>query len=114
MSNAIIILILILFIAVGIKETIKHLKGEGSCCGGSSPKIKKKKLSNPIIHRFILNIDGMHCKHCVSTVTEIINDFDGATGRVSLGKGQATVLCDREVDIEKIKEKIRVRGYDVK
>lgn len=113
MPNVIIIIILLLILAYGIKETVKHFKGEGSCCGGSSLKIKKKKLKNKVVQRYVLNIKGMHCKHCVNAVTEIINDFDGAAGRVNLKKGEAVVLCDRNVDIEEIKEKIRKRGYEV-
>jgi len=113
MTNAIIIVILVIIIAYGIKETVKHFKGEGSCCGGGSAKIKKKKLKNKVKQKYVLKIDGMHCKHCVNTVTEIINDFDGVAGRVNLNKGEGVVLCDREVDIEAIKEKIRGRGYEV-
>jgi len=44
MTNVIIIVILVICISLGIKETLKHIKGEGSCCGGSSLKIKKKIL----------------------------------------------------------------------
>jgi len=112
MANAITIVILILCIAFGLKETLKHFRGEGACCGGASQKIKKKRLNNKIIKKYILKVEGMHCKHCVGTVTEIINDFDGAAGRVSLRKGEAIVLCDRDIDIEKIKDKIRSRGYE--
>lgn len=113
MTNLIIIVILVIFIALGLKETLKHFKGEGSCCGGASPKIKKKKLKDKVTQKYLFKISGMHCKHCVNTVTEIINDFDGAAGRVNLSKGEAIVLCDRAVDIEAIKEKIRGRGYEI-
>lgn len=113
MANVIIILILVIIIAIGLKETLKHFKGEGSCCGGAVSKIKKKKLKNKVKHKYVLKINGMHCNHCVNTVTEVINDFDGAAGRVNIKKGEAIVLCDREIDIEEIKEKIRRRGYEV-
>lgn len=111
MTDAIIIGILVILVALGIKETVKHFKGEGSCCGGGSAKTKKKKLKNKVKQKYVLKINGMHCKHCANTVTEIINDFDGAAGRVNLSKGEAVVLCDREIDIEAVKEKIRERGY---
>jgi len=113
MQNIIIIIILLIAIALGIKETSKHFRGEGSCCGGSSLKIKKKKLKNKVKQKYVLKINGMHCKHCENTVTEIINDFEGAAGRVNLSKGEAIVLCDRDVDIEAMKEKIRGHGYEV-
>jgi len=114
MTNVIIISILVIFIALGLKETVKHFKGEGACCGGGSVKVKKKKLKNRVKHKYVLKINGMHCKHCENAVTEIINDFDGVAGRVNLSEGEAIVLCDREIDIEAIKEKIRGRGYEVK
>jgi len=112
-TNAIIIVILVIFVALGLKETLKHFKGDGACCGGGSARIKRKKLKNKVKHKYVLKINGMHCKHCENTVTEIINDFDGAAGRVNLSKGEAIVLCDRAVNIEDIKEKIRRRGYTV-
>lgn len=112
MENIAIIIVLLVMLAFAVKETVKHFKGESACCGGAS-KAKKKKLKNKVINKYTLKIGGMHCKHCVSTVTAVINDFDGAAGRVSLRKGEAVVLCDREIDIEEMKEKIRRRGYEV-
>jgi len=113
MQNIVIIILLLIAIVFGIKETVKHFKGEGSCCGGGSAQIKRKKLRNKITQKYILKIEGMHCKHCVNTVTEIINDYEGVAGRVNLSKGEAVVLCDREIDMEEMKEKIRRRGYEV-
>lgn len=49
MSNVIIIVILSIMILLGIKETVKHFKGEGVCCGGASVKPKKKKLKNKVL-----------------------------------------------------------------
>lgn len=113
MTNIIIIIILIIFFSLGIKEVIKHFRGEGSCCGGGSARIRKKKLKNRIIQKYILKIEGMSCKQCIYTVTEIINEFEGVAGRVNLSKSEGVVLCDREVNIEDIKEKIRRCGYKV-
>ena len=45
MSDVIIIIVLAAAIALGVRESVKHFKGEGGCCGGgSSYKPKKKKL----------------------------------------------------------------------
>ena len=49
MTNAIIILLLVVLLIFAVKESIKHFKGEGACCGGGSGTIrarkpKKKKL----------------------------------------------------------------------
>ena len=113
MSNAIIVIILAIAVFAGIKETIKHFKGEGACCGGSSSKPRKKKLSGPILHSYIVQIEGMHCQNCVNAVTRAINEIDGASAKVSLKKKTAKVICDRDVDIDVIRDAIRKRGYEV-
>lgn len=50
MSNVMIVIILTIAVFIGLKETIKHFKGEGACCGGASSKPKKKKLRR-LMHR---------------------------------------------------------------
>ena len=44
MENFIIICLLIIAVGLAIIPTIRHFKGHGGCCGGSSYKPKKKKL----------------------------------------------------------------------
>ena len=48
MENYIIIAVIVLLAAVGIRSTIKHFKGQGTCCGGGGYRVKKKKLSKVI------------------------------------------------------------------
>jgi len=113
MINAIIIAIILVFVILGIKESQKHFRGEGGCCGGASAKPAKKRLRNKVKHIYVLRVDGMHCQNCVNAVTRIINDYEGASGKVSLRKGQASIRCDRDIDIEKMVEDIQKRGYGV-
>lgn len=43
--DVIIIAILFILVIIGIRSSVKHFKGEGGCCGGgSSVKVKRKKL----------------------------------------------------------------------
>ena len=47
----------------------------------------------------VLKIEGMSCGHCVSAVTDILQDVDGVDEvNVSLKSGEATVegSCSRE------------------
>ena len=113
MSNVIIVIILLIAVVFGIKETVKHFKGEGACCGGGSFKPKKKKLKGKVICTYTFYIDGMHCSNCVNAVTRAINDIDGAVAKVSFNKKMAIVSCDREIDAHAIEEVIRKRGYEV-
>lgn len=112
MANFIIIVILLVMFSLGIKETIKHLKGQGACCGGAVSKPKKKKLKNHILHTYIFSVEGIQCRNCVSAVTSAINGLDGVSAKVSLKKKTAVVSCDREINVESIREAIQKKGYE--
>ena len=112
MLNVMIVIILAIAVFIGLKETIKHFKGEGACCGGASSKPKKKKLKGKVICTYTFHIDGMHCPNCANAVTRAINDIDGAAAKVSLNKKTAKVSCDREIDAHVIEEAISKRGYE--
>ena len=112
MSNVIIVVILLIAVVLGMRETIKHFKGEGACCGGRGPKPKKKKLVGKVVCKYVFHIEGMHCGNCANAVTRAINDIDGAAAKVSLKKKTAKVSCDREIDALIIEEAIRKRGYE--
>ena len=49
MTDAVILVILVIALIYGVKGTVKHFKGEGACCGGGSGtgKAKRKSLKNP-------------------------------------------------------------------
>lgn len=112
MSNFIIAIVLVGLIFIGLRETVKHFKGEGSCCGGGNQKQKSKKLKGPILQTYTFQIEGMHCKNCANKIIGAINEIDGASAKVSLKRKMAKVYCDREIDALVIEEKIRKRGYE--
>ena len=66
MTDIIIIAIVIVIAAIGIRSTIKHFRGQGGCCGGGGYKPRKKKLKN-ILYTKTFTVDGMHCDHCKKT-----------------------------------------------
>lgn len=113
MQNIIIIGILVVAILLGIKESAKHFRGEGGCCGGGSSKPKNKKLRGKIVKIYLFQIEGMHCQNCANKVTRAINDIGGASARVKLGKKQVKVLCNRQIDPKTIMEVIERIGYTV-
>lgn len=112
MSNYIIggILIIILFLCV--RSSIKHFRGEGSCCGGGTYKARKKKL-NHVIGKKIFSVEGMSCQHCVNRVMEAVNSIDGASASVKLKRGLVTVSMEQPVSSEVIKNAIEKAGYKV-
>lgn len=118
MSNLIVIAVLLVIVAWAVKESAKHLHGEGGCCGGGScehsAKPEKKKLDGPVLHSYDFEVEGMHCEHCVAKVTSAINAIDGAAADVSLRKKHAHVDCDRDIAPATIIAAVAREGYAVK
>lgn len=114
MENAIVILILALILWVALRSAAKRFKKGGSCCGsGSSVIIPQKKLEGQKLGELTLSISGMHCEHCVLSVTKAINSIDGAAASVSLNQKRAVVAYDREIDREVLKKVIEDQGFEV-
>ena len=114
MANAIVVIVVIIIMLFAGKGAYKHLKGEGTCCGGGSkPEIPKKKLDGTKLGEKTMKITGMHCENCVASVTRAINRIDGAAAKVSLKKGEAVVSYDREISNEELKKVVEDRGYHV-
>lgn len=111
MANVVILLIILILFVLGIKETVKHFKGEGGCCGGSSIKPAKKKLKNKITNTYHFKVEGMHCQNCANTVTKAVNDLTGAAASVSLNTKMVKVKCDRAIDADLIITVIAEKGY---
>ena len=79
MADIIVVIIVIVLLGVALRGSIKHFKGESSCCGGGSgtrKKVKKKTLDGPVIGKKTIKISGMHCENCVNSVTKAINMFN--------------------------------------
>lgn len=112
MADFIIIAIIIIAAGFGLRSTMKHLKGQGACCGGSDYTPRKKKLSNAL-YKKIFFVDGMHCEHCKNRVEEIVNDIAGLAGSVDLKKGELTISYAEHVDDAVIRAQIERAGYSV-
>ena len=110
MGDYIIIAGIAIIVAVGIRSTIKHFKGEGGCCGGGSYKPKKKKLSG-VLYRKTFHVEGMHCDHCKNRVEEVVNDIKGVAGVVHLKKGELVVSYAEDVEDALIAARIEKAGY---
>ena len=113
MADFVIIGILIILIIIGIRSGVKHFKGEGGCCGGgSSVKVKRKKLKQVVKQRIVI-IEGMTCEHCQARVESKLNALDGVSARVNLKRKTAVVSMEKEVEDEEIKKAIENAGYEV-
>jgi len=61
----------------------------------------------------ILDIKGMSCSHCQAAVEKALNGIDGVEAKVDLGKNQATVNLDKEIDDQVLIEAVEEAGYEV-
>ncbi len=112
MTNCIIIAILAVILVPGMRSSIKHFRGEGGCCGGSTYKARRKKLDT-VIARKTFMVKGMSCQNCVNRVMEAVNSIDGASGIVHLKRGRVIVSMDRRIADTVIKNAIEGAGYTV-
>ncbi|WP_294414175.1 heavy metal-associated domain-containing protein [uncultured Ruminococcus sp.] len=114
MGNVIIVAVLAVIPIIALKGSIKHLKGEGGCCGGGSTiKEPDKKLSGTVINTKVFKIDGMHCESCTSRVKRAINSIDGVSAKLDLRKKQAVVKYDKEIADDTLVKEIENIGYKV-
>ncbi len=114
MHDLIVLAVLALVVVWAVKESVRHMRGEGGCCGGAcnhKEKPEKKPLSGPVVCRYDFHVEGMHCENCAAKVTRAINALDGASAEVKLGRRTAHVECDRDIAPEVIIKAIEDKGY---
>ncbi len=118
MSNLIVLAVLLLIVFWAVKESVRHMRGEGGCCGGGScarsAKVEKKKLEGSVLHSYDFQIEGMHCENCAAKVARAIDAIDGASAEVDLRQKRAHVDCDRDISPVTIIAAIARAGYAVK
>lgn len=100
-----IVAVIAVLVIVGLKETIKHAKGEGACCGGGNAASDEEPtavLSGKIVTRINVYIDGMHCMNCKNSVTRSLQKLDQVSAKVDLKKNMAYVESTREVGDDEV------------
>ena len=112
MATVIIVLILIIVFIMAVSSSLKHFRGKGGCCGGSSvSRAKRKKLKGTILGTWVIFIDGMSCKNCQNRVESRLNAIDGVIAKVRLKKKMAVVSFDRVIGEEELEMAITRAGY---
>lgn len=112
MGTYIIAGILIVVVALCVRSSVKHFRGESSCCGGSTSKTPRKKLGTVVCKKTI-PVEGMSCQNCVNRVMEAVNSIDGASAAVHLKKGIVVVSMEHPIDDAVIENAIEKAGYHV-
>ena len=116
MVDVILLILVICLLIFAVKGTIKHFKGDSSCCGGSSNALvtPQKKLENSIIGQKKINILGMHCENCERSIENELNKIDGLIAKADFKKGVENITYDRVNDEEKCFDAIKKAGFDIK
>lgn len=115
MGTYIVLGILVVVVVLALVPAVKHIKGEGGCCGGSGSGIKETKtLDAPKIGELELDIEGMHCENCKNSIERRVNKLEGAVCRVNLRKKQAIVEYSRPIDQDAVKRAIEAMDFQVK
>ena len=110
MKDYVIIGVIVLIVALATFYTVKHFKGEGSCCGGGGYRPKRKKLKN-VKYRKTFRVSGMHCINCKRRVEEAVNGIKGVACKADFKKGEIELSYEDDVPDEIIKVKIERAGY---
>jgi copper chaperone CopZ len=59
-------------------------------------------------------VEGMHCSHCVSSVTEEVQEIEGVDDvQVVLESGQLTVTGREPLDDDAVRAAVAEAGYQV-
>jgi copper chaperone len=66
----------------------------------------------PVTSEYV--VSGMHCQHCVSSVTEEVSSVSGVIDvKVDLDSGQLIVTSDAEIPFGSIEAAVDEAGYSV-
>ncbi|MCR5784971.1 MAG: heavy-metal-associated domain-containing protein [Eubacterium sp.] len=112
-ENIIIVVILIIILIPALRSTIKHMKGEGACCGGPKEKPVRKKIDGKPVKTLIVGIEGMQCDNCKNRVERHLDDIDGVVAKVKLARKKAEVQLYKEVDEQLIVDTIEKLDFKV-
>lgn len=105
-AGIIIVVIIIVAAGYGLKETIKHSKGEGGCCGGGEDKSVDAEptavLEGDIVTKMDISIAGMHCINCKNSITRSLQKLGGIAVNVDLDANKAHLEATREVSDDEV------------
>lgn len=114
MGTAIVVIVLAEVVIFSVKSSIRHMRGEGGCCGGSAPmkRVKPAKLKN-VVETKIIFINGIHCENCCRRIENALNSLEMVNAKVNPDKKNAVVKLGIKMEDDFLKETIRKLGYEV-
>lgn len=113
MENIILIIILAAVLIPAVRHCYLRFQGKKSCCGGTAQKEPVKKLRDPVVETYKVQVEGMHCDNCRNSIMRHLNMLDGVSAKVSLPKKLVTVDCSKATDPDVIKHTIEKLDFTV-
>ena len=113
MINIILVLFIIVVFAFALRNSIKHFKGEGSCCGGGGGTlVEKTQLENPVVEKKTVFTEGMKCSECAKKLWNSLNKIEElSVKKVNFKNGTAVFEASRNISEEEIKSAVENAGY---
>ena len=114
MINVILIALIVLFAAGGIRSAVKRAHGESCCIGGASEvqvEVHYKKNKNYPFTATV-KIEGMKCQNCARHIQNKLNE-NGMWAKVKFPSKTAVILLKEENSKEKIQKIIEDSGYSL-
>lgn len=114
MGTFIVLGILVVVIILAAGSSLKHMKGQGGCCGGgdSVEKVKRKKFAEVFTTKRML-VEGMHCDNCRKKVENTLNSLEHVSAKVNLAQKEATIQLETDVADEILIHAVEKAGYQV-
>ncbi|WP_077597615.1 heavy-metal-associated domain-containing protein [Olsenella urininfantis] len=121
LANVIILSIVALLLAVGVRRAVGTATGRRDCCSGDA--MPRGKGFRPVRiadadeshypYQASLLISGMSCERCARNVANALNSLEGHWARVDLDGRVAHVLSKEPIDLDACTEKVLEAGYRV-
>ncbi|MCR4896224.1 MAG: cation transporter [Lachnospiraceae bacterium] len=112
--DLIILVVFLGILALAVKGSVAHFKGEGSCCGGGGQEVKSKaKKLDSVACIKVLKIEGMHCEHCYTRVHNALNSLEGVSAKVYGKQGKAVVKCETDPGDDLLRRTVEKLDYTV-
>lgn len=115
MTNAIIIVALVVILIFGVKSYAKKLAH--GCCGAGGDDVKKPRVKDkdPANYPYSVHLDvsGMTCSHCAARVESALDSLSGVWAQADYKAGTALVRMKTPVEDDQMRRVVAQAGYEV-
>ena len=111
MVDIIIIAVVFVLLLFALRSSVRHFKGEKTCCSGGSREVREKRLDGPVLGSFKVRISGMHCENCARRIEDALQSLD-VIAKAEL-PSTVIVRSKHPLNKEACSKAVREAGYEV-